>query len=183
MSAHHLYVTVDCPICKQSRLTRKDLLAKAKKTGQPLLCRSCAMTVRPVTWKKDPEDLLINQGAYKSYMKAKVRVKSNHNGAYAHVEFRFKSYREFLLELGPRPNGMTLDRIDPNGHYEKGNVRWATMSDQSRNRRSNILVVYNGEKMCLTDACRLSGRDRETIKRRMRKGVPEHLLFHNGRID
>ena len=141
------------------------------------------MTVRPVTWKKDPEDLCVNQGAYKSYAKAKARVMSNHNGAYAHVEFRFESYEEFLLELGPRPDGMTLDRIDSNGHYEKGNVRWATMLEQNRNRRSNIFVMYKGEKMCLTEACRLSGRDRETIKRRLQKGVPEHLLFYDGRID
>lgn len=49
------------------------------------------------------------------------------------IEFRFGSYEEFIAELGPRPEGMTLDRINPDGHYEPGNVRWASWSEQRRN--------------------------------------------------
>lgn len=159
------------------------MLAKALKEGKTLMCKPCALKLRPVTWKKNPEELCVNQGAYKSYVKAKRRAETNHKGAYSHVEFRFRSYDEFLSELGPRPEGMTLDRINPGGHYEPGNVRWATMAEQCRNKRSNIFVTYNGERMCLHDACRLSGRDQATIKRRLKKGVPEELLFLEGRID
>jgi hypothetical protein len=92
------------------------------------------MQSRPVTWKKDASELLRNQGAYKSYCRAKRRVKTNHKNAYGSVEFRFESYEQFLAELGPRPDGMTLDRIDPMGHYEPGNVRWATVLEQAQNR-------------------------------------------------
>jgi hypothetical protein len=41
--------------------------------------------------------------------------------------------------IGPRPDGMTLDRIDNDGHYEIGNLRWATRSEQQFNRRKNAL--------------------------------------------
>lgn len=40
--------------------------------------------------------------------------------------------------LGPRPHGMTLDRINVNGNYEPGNLRWATASEQSRNQRPQV---------------------------------------------
>ena len=92
------------------------------------------MRTRPVTWKRDVTELRKNQGAYKSYCRAKRRVQTNHKNAYGEVEFKFKSYEEFLAELGPRPENMTLDRIDPRGHYEPGNVRWATIAEQARNR-------------------------------------------------
>jgi hypothetical protein len=141
------------------------------------------LSLGPVTWKKDPESLCVNQGAYKSYARAKRRVAINHKGAYSHVKFRFKSYEQFLAELGPRPEGMTLDRIDSHGHYEPGNVRWATIQEQNKNRRSNIFVNYNGQRMCICDAAAASGIDRGTLKRRLEKGCPEILLFSKWRLD
>jgi hypothetical protein len=50
------------------------------------------------------------------------------------IEFRFTSPTELVAAIGMRPAGMTLDRIDSGGHYEVGNVRWATPKEQANNR-------------------------------------------------
>lgn len=52
---------------------------------------------------------------------------------------RWESFENFLADMGERPDGMTLDRIDVNGHYEPGNCRWATSSVQQRNKRRIVL--------------------------------------------
>jgi hypothetical protein len=86
-------------------------------------------------------------GAYRSYVSAKGRC---HNPNVCNfkwyggrgIKFRFSSFDEFYAELGDRPTGMTLDRIDVNGHYEPGNVRWLPLAEQQRNRR--VRTDYTG---------------------------------------
>ena len=76
----------------------------------------------------------------RSYHNAKTRC-TYKSGRWFHlyggrgIQFKFKNFREFYSELGPRPIGKSLDRINSNGHYEIGNVRWATPKEQTQNRR------------------------------------------------
>lgn len=56
------------------------------------------------------------------------------------IEFRFDSFKQFILHIGKKPDPhLTLDRIDTNGHYEIGNVRWATPAQQVQNSNHNVL--------------------------------------------
>lgn len=47
------------------------------------------------------------------------------------------SFENFLADMGERPDGMTLDRIDVNGNYEQANCKWSTATEQARNRRTS----------------------------------------------
>lgn len=47
-------------------------------------------------------------------------------------------FEQFLQDMGPRPEGMTLDRIDPRGHYTAENCRWADSYTQNKNRKQRV---------------------------------------------
>ena len=74
------------------------------------------------------------------------------------IEFRFSSFTEFLSEAGPAPSSAhTLDRIDVDGHYEPGNVRWATCSEQNRNKRDTVFLRVDGQVRPLIEWAELNG--------------------------
>jgi hypothetical protein len=56
----------------------------------------------------------------------------------------WETYDNFLADMGKRPEKTTLDRIDPNKGYCKENCRWATSSQQQKNRRNCLHLTYNG---------------------------------------
>jgi hypothetical protein len=81
------------------------------------------------------------------------------------------SFDDFVTDMGPRPSiKHSIDRIENHKGYEPGNCRWATNLEQSRNRRSTILITMDGETKCLEDWCRQYGIHRETVRSRINDG-------------
>lgn len=65
------------------------------------------------------------------------------------------SFKNFLNDMGERPEGKTLDRIDNDGNYEPSNCRWSSNIEQSNNRRTNICVTYDSKTLSLGEWCNI----------------------------
>lgn len=121
---------------------------------------------------------------YKIWEKMLARCRNQNNKGYPRyggrgitVCERWADFSNFLADMGERPEGLSLDRINVNGNYEPGNCRWATAKEQALNRRDNVRVVYEGREMTVREAADLSGLGYMTIRSRMKRGWPESDWF------
>ena len=91
---------------------------------------------------------------------------------------RWDSFQDFVDDVGTRPSGVgkggralySLDRINNDGDYEPGNVRWATAKEQARNASYNRLLTSNGETLLLCEWAERLGVQPTAISARIKSG-------------
>ena len=79
---------------------------------------------------------------------------------------RWKSFENFLEDMGEKPEERSLDKIDNDQNYSQKNCRWATRVEQSRNRSQNI--IFKGE--CAKDASKRLGGGDNLVQKRVKRG-------------
>ena len=89
-----------------------------------------------------------------------------YGGAGVSVCESWHSFQNFFTDMGLRPDGHTLDRIDNAKGYEPSNCRWSNWLEQEGNKTSNRYVEIAGEKVCFAAAARLLGIGIDRLTRR-----------------
>lgn len=83
---------------------------------------------------------------------------------------RWLDFENFYVDMGDKPKGLSIGRIDNNDNYCPENCRWETSVQQARNKTSNVIIEYNGYKKPLIEWCEILGLSYKTIYRRLTRG-------------
>lgn len=165
---------------------------KGVRHGSDLLkghTKSCGCaTVRLISKarrKYGPNIVLRDYDEYPRYIAMLNRCHNPKNSNYAHYGARGievcarwrASFMDFLSDMGRRPPGLELDRIDNNGNYEPGNVRWATRSENNSNRRTNRFVTWRGRTQTVGEWAKELGLNQNMLGARFRNGWPPERAF------
>lgn len=109
---------------------------------------------------------------YKAWYAMKERCSNPNHKHYRHYGGRgitvckrwHLSYQNFVDDMGVRPVGMSLDRINVDGNYEPGNCQWATQKEQCLNRRPQSVWIVDGQQYSsLSNAAKTLGKSAQTI--------------------
>ena len=149
---HRGQVTVRCE-CGNTREMRKDWIGRVLSCG----CRRNANLAQRSTthgMSGTPE--------YSAWLAMRLRCGDPRDNQFKNYGARGirvcaewqRSFEAFIAAVGRRPSSQhSLERRDNDGHYEPGNVRWATASEQARNRRLTLRVEYAGQQRVFADLC------------------------------
>jgi len=130
------------------------------------------------TWRR-------NHPLYKIWKAMRARCYCKGHDQFKHYGGRgigicpeWNDFWQFAKDMGERPSlSHTIDRIELNGNYEPGNVRWATWTEQANNRSDNVRVVRNGDSKTMSQWAREVGVTPSTIRNRVLKGLPVERIL------
>jgi len=92
----------------------------------------------------------------------------------------WETFDQFLEDMGVRPEGKTLDRIDPNGNYEPSNCRWLSVAKQNINRANTPFISAFGRTQPLSVWARETGMNVDMLRKRLSRGWSvERTLLHS----
>ena len=101
----------------------------------------------------------------------------NYGGRGISVCDRWLKFENFYADMGERPKGMSIERIDNNGNYCPENCCYATQKEQMRNTRRTVTVKYQGKEQCMAAWAEELGINQGTLWYRL-KHYPPQIAFN-----
>lgn len=119
----------------------------------------------------------IYPSTYSSWANMKTRVYNknregykNYGGRGIKICNRWSDFGSFLADMGEKPKGLSLERINNDGNYEPDNCKWATFQEQTNNARSNRKLTYKGATLGVFQWSRKINIKKSTLFRRLNAG-------------
>lgn len=120
-----------------------------------------------------------NTPTHRTWMSMKARCYNKNTDSYKYYGARGitvcdrwnESFEAFAEDMGERPRGMTIERIDVNGNYEPSNCKWATSVEQARNKTNTRLLTLDGKSRTAIEWAEVLGIPRGTIVSRLLAGL------------
>jgi hypothetical protein len=122
------------------------------------------------------------EGIIQRCLNPKNKSYKNYGARGITVSEEWKTFSAFFEDMGERPDGKELDRIDNERGYAKGNCRWVTRHENNRNHRGNVMVTIGGTKFCLLDACKILGLNYRSVCY-LRKRKRKHMEVEEAILD
>ena len=91
---------------------------------------------------------------------------------------KWKSFKNFLKDMGEKPIGYSIERKDNNGNYCPENCIWASSNMQSNNKSNNVIIEYNGKKQTLKQWSTELNLPYETLRARLKRGWTEERTLN-----
>lgn len=157
----------------------KNVLSRSLANGNS---KSCGCKRYQLTAEKNTDHGMAGSRTYKSWhaMMQRCEGKGGHQ-SYPDRGIglcdEWKKFENFFADMGIRPAGKTLDRIDNTKGYSPGNCQWASAKDQANNKHNTVYVTVNSETLCLSDACEKYGIGVSCARHRLRKGMKHQEVF------
>ena len=165
--------------CKCICGNEKNVIAGSLMKGKS---KSCGCQTYRLTAEKNRKHGLANTPTYKSWH-AMIQRTQGKGGHQSYVDRGFTvcdqwiNIENFVADMGLRPTGKTLDRIDNTKGYSKENCRWATPIEQANNKDTTRYVVVDGERMPIMYACKKYNVAISCARSRLRNGKTEQETF------
>ncbi len=164
---------------KSAWLCRCDCGVEVTKTSDDLRSgnvTSCGCLRREVSGQRWVTHGATNTPEYRTWSKMKERCHNsdlpgyeNYGGRGITIDPRWdKSFEEFLKDMGPKPSpDHSIERDNTNGNYEPDNCRWATRTEQNRNRRNTVTFEHEGRQVTIGELSDLTGKSYRLLYKRL----------------